>query len=76
MAARYAYNYAVIYRPLHICNEVRTTTGSHEGLSNETYLYVEIPSYDSSYLLKYYDEENKKWYLDADFEEEWIPPVA
>lgn len=72
---RYAYNYAVIYRPLRMCNEVRTCTDTQEETSNETYLFIRISSYNDDYLMKYYDESTGKWYLDSAMTQEWIPPV-
>lgn len=74
-ARRYYYCYAVIYRPLHMCNEVRSTTSSEDDSSNETYLFIRIPSYNEDYIMKYYDEATGKWYLDSEMTEEWIPPV-
>lgn len=71
---RYAYNYAVIYRPLHMCDEVRTCTDTYDEESNATYLYIRIPEYDTVYMMKYYDEATNKWYYDKEMTNEWIPP--
>lgn len=74
---RYAYNYAICQRKYgNMCTEVRTSTLNQDEAGNDNYIYVRIPTYDNSYIFKYYNEENKKWYLDADFQEEWTPPSA
>lgn len=73
---RYYYNYAVIYRSTKLCIEVRTsTTAGEENDSNDVYLIIRIPTYDDSYVFKYYDETTGKWYTDAAMTNEWTPPT-
>lgn len=74
-ARRYYYNFAIIYRPLHMCNEVRTCTSDDSDASDETYLYIRIPKYDENYIMKYYDEATGRWYLDSEMTQEWFPPT-
>ena len=58
-ARRYAYHYALIDETGY-CYEVRDTTDNCDGLEG----YIPIPSYDNSYLEKYYI--NGAWYVDAE----------
>lgn len=76
MSVKYAYNYAIIWREDNMCIEVRTCTDNEDNASNDTYLFVRIPTENYSYLMKYYDEATGKWYLDAAMTQEWMPPVA
>lgn len=68
---RLAYNYAIVDRASKMC--VGVYTSSAELFSNETELYVDIPSYNEEYGFKYYDETTGKWYYDAEMTSEWIP---
>lgn len=74
MSLEYAYNYAIIYRPLKVCNEVRTCTNNCDNSSDKTYLFIPTQTDDSIYLMKYYDETTNKWYYDKEMSNEWIPP--
>lgn len=56
---RYAYHYAIIDET-GWCYEVCDTTVDHSDDAN----YIAIPSYDDSYLEKYY--LNGAWYVDAE----------
>lgn len=68
-------NYAVIYLPLNMCNEIRTSTSNFDDNSNESYLYIRIPTYINDYVFKYYNKSNDRWYLDSEMLYEWIPPI-
>ena len=68
MALQYAYHYALIDET-GWCYEVRDTTLNCDGMEG----YIPIPSYDDSYMDKYYNVANGKWYYDAGFTNEWIP---
>lgn len=68
---RYYYNYAIVDRASKMCVEVRTCT--YEASNTAAELYIRIPSYDDSYMFKYYDEETGKWYYDAALTQEWTP---
>jgi hypothetical protein len=67
MAMQYAYNYALIDET-GWCYEV--TSVSHE--QNEEG-WIAIPEYDDSYMDKYYNVADGKWYEDAEFTTEWSP---
>lgn len=71
METRLAYNYAIVDRTTKMCIEVRTS--SAPNISSDTELYIEIPTYNDAYLLKYYDESTGKWYYDSAMNNEWIP---
>lgn len=68
MAVQYAYNYALVDEN-GWCYEVSSTTKSHEGEEG----WIAIPDYDDSYMFKYYNRADGKWYYDAEFTNEWIP---
>ena len=68
MAAQYAYNYALIDET-GWCYEVSSTSRSHDGEEG----WIAIPEYDNSYLEKYYNTADGKWYEDAAFTIEWTP---
>lgn len=58
-ARRYAYHYAKVDETGY-CYEVIDTTINYDDIAG----YVRIPSYDNSYLEKYYI--NGAWYVDAE----------
>ena len=68
MAQQYAYHYALIDETGY-CYEVRDTTDNCDDEPN----FIAIPSYDNSYLEKYYNRADGKWYTDAAFTNEWTP---
>ena len=59
MAVNYAYNYAVIDVNTGMCIGVQTMS----EIVTDDPRYVEIPVYDTNYMLKYY--LNGAWYEDA-----------
>lgn len=67
-ARRYAYNYALIDET-GWCYEVRSTSRCCDGEEG----YISIPEYDDSYMDKYYNVADGKWYLEASFTTEWTP---
>lgn len=68
MAILYAYNYALIDET-GWCYEVRSSSRCYDGEEG----YISIPSYDDSYMDKYYNVADGKWYYDAEFTNEWVP---
>lgn len=68
MAAQYAYNYALIDET-GLCNEVSSTSRSHDGEAG----WIAIPEYNEDYIDKYYNVADGKWYEDAEFTTEWTP---
>lgn len=73
MAVNYYYNYALVDRETKMCMEVVSCTYDDSGSSDEYTLYVEIPTYNEEYIMKYYDENTGKWYTDAAMTNEWTP---
>lgn len=69
-ARRYAYNYAHIDED-NMCDEVVTRTKEIDTVANPD--WIVIPTYNEEYIMKYYNRENGKWYVDAAFTTEWIP---
>ena len=68
MEPRLAYNYALIDES-GWCYEVSTTSRCHDGEEG----WIAIPSYDNSYMDKYYNVATEKGYEDAAFTIEWSP---
>lgn len=66
---RYQYAYAVIDPVDDMCIRVEDTTYDCSGNPN----YIPIHPYNEEYIMKYYNRENGKWYLDAQKTQEWIP---
>ena len=66
MALQYAYHYAIVDETGY-CYEVCDTTVNNDGIEG----YVPIPSYDDSYLEKYYIDG--AWYEDAEATIPWSP---
>ena len=66
MAMNYAHHYALIDETGY-CYEVRDTSYNYDGYEG----FVVIPSYDDSYLEKYYI--NGAWYEDAEATIPWSP---
>lgn len=62
------YNYAIIDSS-NLCNEVIGTSKNCDGLDG----YIAIANYNESYIDKYYNSNNGKWYLDASFSNAWMP---
>ncbi len=67
-ARRYAYNYAII-NETGFCYEVCSTSENRDDEEN----FISIPEYDDSYMGKYYNVADGKWYLEASFTTEWTP---
>lgn len=65
---RYAYNYAKIDET-GFCYEVCSCSRCYDGEEG----YISIPEYDDSYMGKYYNVADGKWYLEASFTTEWTP---
>lgn len=71
MAVNYYYNYAEIDPDTGMCIGILTSSSAgYDQYPN----YVAIASYDDSYVEKYYNQNNGKWYYDEGFENEWVPP--
>lgn len=78
---KYAYNFAEIDPTTHMCIGVRTCTYDASGSDN----LIQIPVYDSDYVLKYYLCENHpeftydctegKWYEDPEGKIPWESPL-
>lgn len=51
-----------------LCNEVRGTSKNCYDMEG----YIVIPQYSSSYIDKYYNVNDEKWYLDASFVTEFV----
>lgn len=68
---RYAYTYAEIDLETGMCIGVVTRTREVDTVANPD--YIPIPTYNEEYIMKYYNRENGKWYVDAAFTTEWIP---
>lgn len=66
MAINYAYHYARVDETGY-CYEVCDTSRNCDGLEG----YIPIPSYDDSYLEKYYIDG--AWYEDAEATIPWSP---
>ena len=67
----YAYYYAVIMLDTGLCIEVMDTTNYLDPAEYPE--YIAIPEPNDAYLLKYYNQVDGKWYLDASFSTEWTP---
>lgn len=65
MAVNYAYYYAVIDLETGMCIEVQDTTNYMDP--EEFPDYIAIPEPSMSYLMKYYNWADGKWYTDAAF---------
>ena len=70
-ARHYAYTYAIIDPADNMCVEIRTQTYEIDTTAHPE--YISIPTYNEEYIMKYYNRENGKWYVDAAFTTEWIP---
>lgn len=65
MAINYAYYYAIIMLDSGLCIGIEDTTDYYDP--EEYPDYIAIPEYNRAYLMKYYNQEDGKWYEDADF---------
>lgn len=74
MAINYAYNFAEIDNATGLCVGVLTTTDPNQGgpTAGGT-TYIEVPTDDGNYILKYYDFNTGKWFYDAAMTQEYIP---
>ena len=68
MSQTYLYYYARIDED-NMCVEVIDTSVDHSGYPE----YIPIPEFNEEYIMKYYNAENGKWYLEPAFATEWIP---
>ena len=71
MAVNYYYNYAEIDPDTNMCVGVQSTTVE----CTEDPTLVEIPVYDEEYIMKYYNWEDGKFYLEPTYETEWTSPL-
>ena len=61
------YTYALI-NTSGLCSEVCGTSKSYDGIEG----YIAILYYDTNYIGKYYNTNNKQWYLDASFSTKFV----
>lgn len=68
MAVSYAYNYAEIDPSTGMCVGIYSAS-----VQSSNPYWVEIPTDDDEYFMKYYSFETGKWYYDAEMTQEYIP---
>lgn len=61
----YAYHYAWVDPDTNMCLELISTSAPDGHLEDPC--LVPVPEYNDAYLLKYYNREDGKWYMDAEF---------
>lgn len=66
--ARITFYYAIIDET-GWCYGVISTSRNNDDRED----YIAIPEYNEDYVEKYYNTADCKWYLDSEFETEWIP---
>ena len=54
-----------------MCVQVFTNTSELDTEANPQ--LIEIQTYNEEYCMKYYNVNDGKWYVDAEFTTEWIP---
>ena len=71
----YDYAYAEVDTTTNMCVGLVDTTDPNMGGTSGAggVIYVPIPEYNGDYLLKYYNFDTDKWYLESTFETEWSP---
>lgn len=71
MAVNYSYNYAIIDPDSYLCVEVCSITHAYNDPT-----YIEIPTYNTNYIFKYYNPANGCWYYDSEYTQIWDPDAS
>lgn len=69
MISNFQYYYAVIILSTGLCRAVKDTTNYYDSVDYPE--YVSISEYDEGYLMKYYNQVDKNWYIDSSFTTKW-----